>query len=114
MCFCLQHKKDLIINIISCFTVFSGVLFVHQPGENYAPGAPVTQVNHSVYTLSTFVIIIIIIIIVIIIIIIIIIYKKQRELIIRRMLAFIIFSPDLLLSFHNFTTHRVARNFCGL
>ena len=113
MCFCLQHKKDLIINIISCFTVFSGVLFVHQPGENHAPGAPVTQVNHSVYTLSTFVIIIIIII-VIIIIIIIIIYKKQRELIIRRMLAFIIFSPDLLLSFHNFTTHRVARNFCGL
>ena len=113
MCFCLQHKKDHIINIISCFTVFSGVLFVHQPGENHAPGAPVTQVNHSVYTLSTFVIIIIIIIIVIIIIIIII-YKKQRELIIRRMLAFIIFSADLLLSFHNFTTHRVARNFCGL
>ena len=34
--------------------VFAGVLFVHQPDANRAPGASVTQVNHSVHTLSTF------------------------------------------------------------
>ena len=34
--------------------VFAGVLFVHQPGANNAPGASVTQVNHSVHTLRTF------------------------------------------------------------
>ena len=27
---------------------------MHQPGANHAPGAAVTQVNHSVHTLSTF------------------------------------------------------------
>lgn len=51
--------------IVSSFTVFAGVLFVHQPGANHALGASVTQVNHvnhSVHTLSTFIIIIIIII----------------------------------------------------
>ena len=52
------------INVIVSFvTVFASVLFVHQPGANHAPGASVTQVNHSVRTLSTFIIIIIIIII---------------------------------------------------
>ena len=35
-------------------SVFAGVLFVHQPGANHAPRASVTQVNHSVHTLSTF------------------------------------------------------------
>ena len=44
----------LVIIIISFITVFSGVLFVHQPGANHAPKASVTQVNHSVHTLSTF------------------------------------------------------------
>ena len=34
--------------------VFAGVLFVHQPGANNAPAASVTQVNHSVHTLRTF------------------------------------------------------------
>ena len=34
--------------------VFAGVLFVHQPGANNALGASVTQVNHSVHTLRTF------------------------------------------------------------
>ena len=48
--------------IVSSVTVFAGVLFVHQPGANHALGASVTQVNHSVHTLSTFIIIIIIII----------------------------------------------------
>ena len=43
-----------IIIIISSIAVFAGVLFVHQPGANRAPGASVTQVNHSVHTLSTF------------------------------------------------------------
>ena len=40
--------------IISSSTVFAGVLFVHQPSANHAPRASVTQVNHSVHTLSTF------------------------------------------------------------
>ena len=44
----------IIIIIISFITVFAGVLFVHQPGANHAPRASVTQVNHSVHTLSTF------------------------------------------------------------
>ena len=44
----------IIIIIVSSITVFAGVLFVHQPGANHAPGASVTQVNHSVYALSTF------------------------------------------------------------
>ena len=44
----------VIIIIISFITVFAGVLFVHQPGANHAPRASVTQVNHSVHTLSTF------------------------------------------------------------
>ena len=35
-------------------TVFAGVLFLHQPGVNHAPEESVTQVNHSVHTLSTF------------------------------------------------------------
>ena len=35
-------------------TVFAGVLVVHQLDANHAPGASVTQVNHSVHTLSTF------------------------------------------------------------
>ena len=48
--------------IVSSVTVFAGVLFVHQPGANHALGASGTQVNHSVHTLSTFIIIIIIII----------------------------------------------------
>ena len=51
--------------IVSSVTVFAGVLFVHQPGANHALGASVTQVNHvnhSVHTLSNFIIIIIIII----------------------------------------------------
>ena len=38
----------------STITVFAGVLFVHQPGANHVPGASVTQVNHSVQILSTF------------------------------------------------------------
>ena len=41
-------------NIISSATVFAGVLFVHQSGTNHEPGASVTQVNHFVHTLSTF------------------------------------------------------------
>ena len=44
----------IIIIIVSSITVFAGVLFVHQPSANHAPEASVTQVNHSVYTLSTF------------------------------------------------------------
>ena len=44
----------IIIVIVSTITVFAGVLFVHQPGANHAPGASVTQVNHSVQILSTF------------------------------------------------------------
>ena len=44
----------IIIIIISFITVFAGVLFVHQPGTNHAPRASVTQVNHSVHTLSIF------------------------------------------------------------
>ena len=43
----------IIIIIISFITVFSAVLFVHQPGANHAPRVSVTQVNHSVHTLST-------------------------------------------------------------
>ena len=43
-----------IIIIVSIITVFAGVLFVHQPGANHAPRASITQVNHSVHTLSTF------------------------------------------------------------
>ena len=48
------NKHLFIIIIISSITVFAGVLFVHQPSANHAPEASVTQVNHSVYTLSTF------------------------------------------------------------
>ena len=44
----------IIIIMVSTITVFAGVLFVHQPGANHAPGASVTQVNHSVQILSTF------------------------------------------------------------
>ena len=44
----------IIIIIISIIAVFVGVLFVHQPGANLAPRASVTQVSHSVHTLSTF------------------------------------------------------------
>ena len=44
----------IITIIVSIITVFAGVLFVHQPGANHAPRASVTQVNHSVHTLSTF------------------------------------------------------------
>ena len=44
----------IIIIIISFITVFAGVLFVHQLGTNHAPRASVTQVNHSVQTLGTF------------------------------------------------------------
>ena len=44
----------IIIIIVSTITVFAGVLFVYQPGANHAPGALVTQVNHSVQILSTF------------------------------------------------------------
>ena len=60
----IQQKKQCIrgsllfqfsiIIIVSIITVFAGVLFVHQPGANHAPRASVTQVNHSVHTLSTF------------------------------------------------------------
>ena len=41
-------------NIISSATVFAGVLFVHQSATNRTPGASVTQINHFVHTLSTF------------------------------------------------------------
>ena len=44
----------IIIIIIIVSIIFAGVLFVHQPGANHAPRASVTQVNHSVHTLSTF------------------------------------------------------------
>ena len=44
----------IIIIIIYSVTVFAGFLFLHHPGGNNAPGASVTQVNHSVHTLSTF------------------------------------------------------------
>ena len=44
----------IIIIIGSPVTVCADVLFVHQLGANHTPGASVTQVNHSVYTLSTF------------------------------------------------------------
>ena len=44
----------IIIIIVSIITVFAGVRFVHQPGANHAPRTSVTQVNHSVHTLSTF------------------------------------------------------------
>ena len=45
---------NIIIIIISFITVFASALFAHQPGANHAPRASVTQVNHSVHTLSTF------------------------------------------------------------
>ena len=44
----------IIIIIISSSTVFAGFLFVHQLGANHAPRLSVTQVSHSVHTLSTF------------------------------------------------------------
>ena len=47
------NKVSFIIIILSFVTVFAGVLFVHEPGANHAPGASVTQVNHSVHTPST-------------------------------------------------------------
>ena len=50
----LQFIIIIIIIIVSIITVFAGVLFVHQPRANHAPRASVTQVNHSVHTLSTF------------------------------------------------------------
>ena len=50
----VEMLNKAIIIIISFITVFAGVLFVHQPGANHAPRASVTQVNHSVRTLSTF------------------------------------------------------------
>ena len=50
----LLKSTIIIIIITSIITVFAGVLFVHQPGANHAPRASVTQVNHSVHTLSTF------------------------------------------------------------
>ena len=57
----LLHADVVIFNrtplktvLISTFSVFAGVLFVHEPGANHAPGASVTQVNHSVQILSTF------------------------------------------------------------
>ena len=48
--------KSTIIIIIntSIITVFAGFIFVHQTVANHAPRASVTQVNHSVHTLSTF------------------------------------------------------------
>ena len=44
----------IIIIIIYSVKVFAGFLFLHHPGANNAPGASVTQVNHFVHTLSTF------------------------------------------------------------
>ena len=44
----------IIIIIIYTITVFPGVLLVHQPGTNHAPGASVTPVNLSVQIPSTF------------------------------------------------------------
>ena len=44
----------IIIIIVCIIRVFAGVLFVHQPDVDHAPRASVTQVNHSVRTLSTF------------------------------------------------------------
>ena len=52
--FLLLIRYHYVIIIVSIITVFAGVLFVHQPGANHAPRASVTQVNHSVHTLSTF------------------------------------------------------------
>ena len=53
-CYDSWHRNKVIIIIISSITVFAGVLVVHQPCANHALGASVTQVNHSVHTLSTF------------------------------------------------------------
>ena len=53
-CLLLVVDIVIIIIIVSIITVFAGVLFVHQPGANHAPRTSVTQVNHSVHTLSTF------------------------------------------------------------
>ena len=45
----------IIIIVISTFiTVSAGVLYVRQPGANHTPRASVTQVNHSVQILCTF------------------------------------------------------------
>ena len=44
----------IIIIIISSSTLFAGFPFVHQLGTNHAPRVSVTQVSHSVHTLSTF------------------------------------------------------------
>ena len=44
----------IIIIIIYSVKVFAGFLFLHHPGANHAPGASITQVNHSAHTLSTF------------------------------------------------------------
>ena len=50
-----RNRNNKLLLLLSAFvTVFAGVLFVHQPGANHAPRASVTQVNHSVHTLSTF------------------------------------------------------------
>ena len=49
-----QNYVFIIIFFISFITVFAGVVFVCQPGANHAPRASVTQVNHSVHALSTF------------------------------------------------------------
>ena len=48
------YHRVFIIIVVSIITVFAGVLFVHQPGANHALRASVTQVNHPVHTLSTF------------------------------------------------------------
>ena len=50
----LSPESVSIIIIVSSITAFAGVFSVHQTGANHAPGASVTQVNHSVHTLSTF------------------------------------------------------------
>ena len=49
----MTHYKVIIIIVVSFVTIFAGVLFVHQPGADHAPGASVTQVNHSVHELYT-------------------------------------------------------------
>ena len=50
----LSPESVSIIIIVASITAIASVFFVHQTGVNHAPGAPVTQVNHSVHKLGTF------------------------------------------------------------
>ena len=71
VCVCVYiyiYITIIIIIIISTITVFAGVLSVHQPGANHAPGASVTQVNLPVQILSSIIVVVVVVVVIIIII----------------------------------------------